>query len=61
MCRLTLKITGQVDDCDGIKWTFLESMQSNIVAFAHIFTYIITFTHIPHPIHSDSDMVAILS
>ena len=57
MSCLPLQIAWQVDNVDGIKRTFL--CIGNLSGVRH--NNQTTFTHIPQPIHSDSDMVAILS
>ena len=57
MSCFPLQIAWQVDNVDGIKRTFLCIGTLSGVRYNNQ----TTFTHIPQPIHSDSDMVAILS
>ena len=58
-----LQIARQVDNGDGLKWTFLQGKVWHLIAAGQTQRQLPcpTFTHMPQPMHSVSEMVAILS
>lgn len=55
-----LQVAREIDNVDGVKWTFLNGMR--LITGNHLDAYATpTLVHMPHPMHSVSEIVAILS
>ncbi len=59
MCYFGVKVGGEVNDGDGFEWASVHGSFHKTVPKEDGETYF--FTQIPHPIHRNSEMNAILS
>ena len=61
MRRILFQVAGEVDDADRLKRTFLTGKHNHTGTESRISSKQQTFVHIPQPIQSVSEILAILS